>query len=91
MQTEINRENYEKFIEMAKDMGDNYTSEGEELFTFNLDALARIVDVAYCEGQITELTRDESYSENPENIERLGALQTLIENALPEGMVDFSE
>ena len=85
---EINRENYEKFIQLASHMGTADHMGGEETFTFSLEALARLVDIAYCEGQIKELTSDESYAEDATQITKLGALQQQIENAMPEGFVE---
>lgn len=82
----INRENYEKFIQMAKSM--SVSDDGGETFTFDLEAISRIVDVAYTEGRISELTSDPKYAENPEKVNRLGAYQTQIQNALP---MDFVE
>ena len=82
----INRENYEKFIQMAKAL--SRSPEGNELFSFDLEGLSRIVDVAYVEGKISELTADESYADDAEKVGRLGAYQTQLQNAMP---VDFVE
>jgi hypothetical protein len=86
MEEGLKRENYEKFIQLASHMGE--TGEGEELFTFNLDALARIVDVAFLEGQIHEMEKDPEYAEDYEKIQRRQSIESLIENALPEGFVE---
>ena len=84
-EVEIKKENYEKFIQLATHMG----SVSDDVFTFNLEALARMVDIAYCEGQIKELTSDEAYAENIAKITKLEALQQIIENAMPEGFIEM--
>lgn len=93
MEESIKFENYRKFIQIAEELKSPEPANEHELrettWEFNLQALARVVDIAYCEGQIAQLTSDPSYAESVEKINMLGALQTQIENSLPEGFVEI--
>ena len=76
----IERGNYQKFIDIASNLG--RSDEGLEVFTFDLETIAKIVDVAYNEGRIAELTLDEEYVNDSEKIERYTVFNRQIEHAL---------
>lgn len=72
----IIKQNYAQFIECAKDL--TYMEGYGDLYLFDLEGLARIIDIAVNEGRIEELTLDPEYSYDPNKVKRHQIYQMLI-------------
>lgn len=84
----MNEETYDKFISLSLESEDGDT--GETLYCYNLESLAKVVDIAYAEGRMSHIRDCDGYDEDVEAIEELESLNNRIEEILapPQEEVD---